>query len=76
MSEPRAEPLRGRLDCFDGRYRYRCEEGHQVQSSQPYLDVCTAVLPWYGVDHPKNGAPCGADIDVRVIDYRGEGDTE
>ncbi len=57
----------GLLSCIDGKYRYRCEKRHTSVSSDPFYDTCTAVLPWPG------GDPCGALIEYRLVDYRGEG---
>lgn len=63
--------LQGRLDCFDGRYRFVCEQGHHVSYSGAYLDTCPAVIPW-SPDGANNGPPCGAAIEYREVDYRGE----
>ena len=52
------------------RYRYICEAGHTTVTTQPYYDVCTAVLPYDGT---VPGLPCGAPTEYRVIPYDAAG---
>lgn len=70
MNAGAAEPLRGSLQSWGGKYHYRCERGHNVQSSEPYVDVCPAPL------RPVAGELCGADIIERIVPYRGEGEAD
>lgn len=68
----RAEDLRDPYACFDGRYRFICENGHNIVSSQRTIDPhCTAISQRaVGDGTVENiGDPCGAPIEARVIPY-------
>ena len=65
----------GSLACFDGKYRFICGNSHWSVSAQPFMDACTATPQRAVGDGTVKdiGPPCGADIEYRVVDYRGEG---
>lgn len=57
---------------FDGRYRFICENGHNIVSSQRTIDPHCPARPQRAVGDgtvEDIGPPCGAPVEARVIPY-------